>query len=214
MWLFSRLFWPIHLRMPIDKDSVHDDASGEPGTLLAERERMHGMLQRQSGTFLEMAGRSAMVGSWVVDLPTRRFLWSDEVAAIYGMPASPMHEFDDAVGLFRSRWRDIFINRFEACARDGTPFDEEMEIVSAQGRNRWVRVMGQAVRDGQGAIVGLRRNESGGDPQASQSGGSLDCGFGGASRRSALRRRGPAGAPGHCGRFRGLRTGALGDGDM
>ncbi len=155
MWLFSRLFWPIHLRMPIDKDSVHDDASGEPGTLLAERERMHGMLQRQSGTFLEMAGRSAMVGSWVVDLPTRRFLWSDEVAAIYGMPASPMHEFDDAVGLFRSRWRDIFINRFEACARDGTPFDEEMEIVSAQGRNRWVRVMGQAVRDGQGAIVGV-----------------------------------------------------------
>ncbi|HQQ60662.1 MAG TPA: histidine kinase dimerization/phospho-acceptor domain-containing protein, partial [Kiritimatiellia bacterium] len=42
---------------------------------------------------------------------------------------------------------------FHACAVQGVPYDETMEIISAQGHRRWVRTHGEPVRDPSGKIV-------------------------------------------------------------
>jgi len=44
---------------------------------------------------------------------------------------------------------------FEACAREGRPYDAELEILLAGGGRKWCRVIGQAVRDDSGAIVAV-----------------------------------------------------------
>jgi PAS domain S-box-containing protein len=49
----------------------------------------------------------------------------------------------------RERGRQLFA----ACARDGTPFDHESEIVEPDGSRKWIRVIGEAVRDANGKIV-------------------------------------------------------------
>ncbi|MEP6791249.1 MAG: diguanylate cyclase, partial [Ramlibacter sp.] len=122
--------------------------------MASERERVNTTLA-QTRLFVEMAGRSAQVGGWVVELPSRRVLWSDEVAAIFEQPPGLMYEFHDTVNHYLPESRDKFMEVFDYCIRDGTPFDEEMEIISAKGRRLWVRTMGQAVRDMANGIVGV-----------------------------------------------------------
>lgn len=45
---------------------------------------------------------------------------------------------------------------FERCATDGTPYDLELEKITARGRRIWVRTIGQAERDAQGRIVRIQ----------------------------------------------------------
>jgi putative nucleotidyltransferase with HDIG domain len=45
---------------------------------------------------------------------------------------------------------------FQCLCQDGTPYDEEMEIITARERRVWVRTIGHAVRDGSGKIVGVQ----------------------------------------------------------
>lgn len=121
----------------------------------SEHERMSAMLVQQTSHFLQMAGRSAQFGGWVVELPSRRVLWSDEVAAIYEQTSGALYEWGDAVSHYRPEWRDKFMQVFDYCVRDGTPFDEDLEITTSKGRRVWVRTIGQALRDPSGSIIGV-----------------------------------------------------------
>ena len=44
----------------------------------------------------------------------------------------------------------------DACIADGTPFDVEMLLTTPTGRDVWVRVVGEAVRDAQGQVVAIQ----------------------------------------------------------
>lgn len=109
-------------------------------------------LQRSEG-LLKMAGHMARLGAWMIELPTRRMVWSDELAAICEVEGDRVPSVDEAIQYCASPWRGTLRQRVENCIRDGSPFDEELQIISARGRLVWVRVMGQAVRGADSAIV-------------------------------------------------------------
>lgn len=109
-------------------------------------------LQR-SESLLKMAGHMARLGAWMIELPTRRMVWSDELAAICEVEGDRVPSVDEAIQYCASPWRGTLRQRVENCIRDGSPFDEELQIISARGRLVWVRVMGQAVRGADSAIV-------------------------------------------------------------
>jgi PAS domain S-box-containing protein len=102
---------------------------------------------------LRIAGRTAALGGWSVELAEDRVIWSDEVAAIHDMPAGYSPPIEEGISFYAPEWRSRIAKVFGDCAERGIPYDEIMEIVTAQGRRRWVRTIGEAIRDEAGKIV-------------------------------------------------------------
>jgi PAS domain S-box-containing protein len=107
-------------------------------------------------TLLQIAGRVAQFGGWRVDLARNQVFWSDEVAAIHDRPPGYTLPLEEGISYYAPEWRGRITAVFGACAREGTPFDEEMELITARGRRVWVRVLGEAIRDASGTTVGVQ----------------------------------------------------------
>lgn len=103
--------------------------------------------------FSTIVGETALIGAWYVELPGGSPIWSDEVCAIHDEPAGFQPTVDQAIAYYAPHDRQRLSERFAACCRDGTGFDEEFEVVTARGRHIWVRVIGQAVHDEAGCIL-------------------------------------------------------------
>ncbi len=110
---------------------------------------------QESQAMLEAAGRIARFGGWSVDLTAtpHRVAWSDEVALIHEMPPGHSPTVEEGIAFYAPESRERIARVFGDCVRDGTPYDEEMEIITARGRRVWVRALGVAQRDASGAIV-------------------------------------------------------------
>ncbi len=99
-----------------------------------------------------MAGRVAHFGGWIVELEPQRLIFSDEVCAIHELPPGTSPTLDEAISHYTAECRQRIRRAFQVCAATGTPFDEELELVTARGNHRWVRSIGEAVRDEHGII--------------------------------------------------------------
>lgn len=135
-------------------------ASSAPGqpALLAMHENVTAQRQaeqrlEQADRLLGIVGRMAAIGGWSVDLDSRWVEWSREVGELHGLPAVNGLALDRAIDFYAPEWRALIRDRFEACAGQGTPYDEEVEILPRGGGRLWVRTVGVAVRDPQGRIV-------------------------------------------------------------
>lgn len=107
---------------------------------------------RRNEALLRIAGRVARLGAWSVELP-ERVTWSDEVSAIYEAPPGMVPTLREGLDFYTPESRPLIANAINACIHDGTPFDVELEIVTAKGRHVWIRAIGQAERDSTGAIA-------------------------------------------------------------
>jgi PAS domain S-box-containing protein len=119
---------------------------------ITERKRVESALH-ESHSLLQMAGRIAHFGGWSVNLADGQHTWSDEVAHIHEEPPGFVPSLADGINYYAPEWREKIATVFGECARHGTPYDEEMQIVTAGGRRVWVRAVGEAVRDAAGVIV-------------------------------------------------------------
>jgi diguanylate cyclase (GGDEF)-like protein/PAS domain S-box-containing protein len=105
---------------------------------------------------LQMASGIAHVGGWAYDAAQGRVTWSDEVCRIHEVPPGTTPTVEEAIACFAPESRARLSRLVEACLRDGTPYDEELELVTARGRALWVRSIGEAVRAADGAVTGLQ----------------------------------------------------------
>jgi two-component system, cell cycle sensor histidine kinase and response regulator CckA len=111
---------------------------------------------RESEGLLRIAGRAARLGGWSVSLSDLCVMWSDEVCAIHEVPPGTLPSVAEAIAAYAPEFRETLREKFEACVRDGTPYDVELQIVTATNRRVWVRTIGYAERDSSGAITSLR----------------------------------------------------------
>jgi PAS domain S-box-containing protein len=108
---------------------------------------------RESKLLLQIASESARLGGWIVDLPADHVRWSDEVCAIHEVPPGSAPTLDEAIQTYAPQSRERIREAFDACVRDGAPFYEQLQLITATGRAIWVRVIGEAVRNSNGTIV-------------------------------------------------------------
>jgi PAS domain S-box-containing protein len=134
-------------RRPLHIIGIFEDVSERKG--VAEH-------LRRNESLLQIAGRMAQVGGWSIDLPERRLVWSDVVAAIHDQPAGFSPPLDEGIAAFVPDDQAAIRLAVERCITDGTPYDLEVEKVSARGRRFWARTMGEAERDAQGRIVRIQ----------------------------------------------------------
>ena len=120
-------------------------------------------LQRQaeealltSQRLLRIASKMTRQGAWQVDLPDRQQTWSEEVYAIHELPPNLTPSAAQGINYYAPECRDTIRALFEACVSNGTPYDAELQIITAKGRRVWVRTLGEAVRNPAGAIVAVQ----------------------------------------------------------
>ena len=139
-------------------DKTLKDADGNTIGLLAigqditERKQAEEALRR-SEALLSMAGRTARFGGWSSDSDGHEVVWSEQVALIHEKQPGYSPTVEEAIQYYAPEWKDKIAVAFQICIREGTPYDEEMEIITAGGHRLWVRTTGEAVRDNMGKIV-------------------------------------------------------------
>lgn len=107
----------------------------------------------QNAALLRMAGKIARFGGWSVNVAEMTSVWSDEVAAIHEVPRGYTPPVEEGINFYAPEWTDRITEVFTACAREGIPYDEELEIITARGRRVWVRTTAEAIRDESGVIT-------------------------------------------------------------
>jgi len=116
------------------------------------RQEAEKKLAEQNRLF-RIAGETARFGGWRVDLDTNTCTWSDIVAEIHEMPSGYSPPLDEAIHFYAPEWRARITQAFRACAEQGIPYDEEMEIITRTRNRVWVRTIAEPVRDDKGEII-------------------------------------------------------------
>ncbi|MEO7547681.1 MAG: PAS domain-containing protein, partial [Ramlibacter sp.] len=102
--------------------------------------------------YLALVERTAFVGVWTFEPRQGALAWSPQLAQLLEVPSEGPPAQADAFGIFPSQWRESVRSAMTACAVDGAPFDQEVQVVTLRGRLAWFRIVGIAVRNVAGAI--------------------------------------------------------------
>ncbi|SDM27694.1 PAS domain-containing sensor histidine kinase [Kriegella aquimaris] len=93
---------------------------------------------------LDKTNTIARIGTWEVDLITNTVFWSKIVREIHEVPNDYQPTLKASENFYEERVsRTRFINTVKDALIHGTPFDLELEIITAKGNPTWVRVVGQ-----------------------------------------------------------------------
>ena len=112
--------------------------------------------KRQSDSLLAIAGRVARLGAWELDLAVQKVVWSDVVADIHDMPRGFSPRLEDGLSFYLEPGRTLLSQAVVDCQEHGTPFDYELVLQPAgSGPTRWVRAIGEALRNAEGRITHL-----------------------------------------------------------
>lgn len=102
----------------------------------------------ESEAVLARTSAIARVGGWEIDIATREIYWSAELRRILELKPdqTPTRELAKTL-LAPPEWAK-FHDALRGCAAAGAPFDLELQLTTAAGRELWVRVRGEALREG------------------------------------------------------------------
>ena len=104
-------------------------------------------------SLLEVSASVGKLGGWRVELPELTSHWSPQALQLMDREVGPLPSVAAIVESYAPHDRQRITDVFEACARRGAPFDEDVQVQRRDGSLHWVRVVGRAVHDASGAIV-------------------------------------------------------------
>ncbi len=111
---------------------------------------------KETQALLRMAAAAGRLGAWSVDLAAHKWVWSDEVKTIHDVPPDYEPGSHDALSYYTPESQERMMEAFDACARRGVPFDLELQLVTAKGREVWIRTLGEAEYDAHGQVTHVR----------------------------------------------------------
>ncbi len=122
--------------------SVYRDEAGEvAGVFAAARDiterRKAEIALRESEANLRKAQAIAHIGSWHLDIVTKRLTWSDEVFRVFGVPKDQTMTYEDFIAIVHPEDRGM-VEQEWADALQGLPYDVEHRILVGE-RVKWVR---------------------------------------------------------------------------
>ncbi len=86
----------------------------------------------------------ARVGGWELDLITNTSFWSDITKEIHEVDPDFKHGLETGISFFKEgKSREKIRKAVDEALSNGTPFDLELQLITAKGRELWVRTIGQ-----------------------------------------------------------------------
>ncbi|MEQ9583530.1 MAG: PAS domain S-box protein, partial [Arenibacter sp.] len=94
---------------------------------------------------LDKTNQVARIGTWEVDLINNKIIWSKVTCDIHEVPHDYEPNLETAINFFKEgNNRDSIQKSVADAIENGTPYDIEVELITAKGNNRWARAIGQA----------------------------------------------------------------------
>jgi PAS domain S-box-containing protein len=124
----------------------------DPVRLVVEHENITPRKQveialRQNQKLLTEMGRMAKIGGWDFDPVTGEGHWTDEVARIHDLdPAFPPNK-EMGLSFYPGESKRLIEAAVAGAVARGTPYDLELEFISAKGVRKWVRTNGRPVME-------------------------------------------------------------------
>ncbi|MEO5945061.1 MAG: PAS domain S-box protein [Ferruginibacter sp.] len=93
---------------------------------------------------LDKSNRLARIGSWEIDVVNNDLFWSDITKEIREVPPDFVPELNDGISYFKEGGhKETISQRVKECIENGTPWDEELQIITYKGNYKWVRTIGE-----------------------------------------------------------------------
>ncbi|MFZ3205070.1 MAG: PAS domain S-box protein, partial [Pseudomonas sp.] len=108
---------------------------------------------RRSNMLLSMAGHTAKLGGWSLELPENTLSWSEEMCNLLEYPVDVIPSLEESFALYPEPARRVLVEAMRACAEQGQSFDLDLEIHTANGRLLDARITAQPVHDESGQVV-------------------------------------------------------------
>jgi two-component system cell cycle sensor histidine kinase/response regulator CckA len=123
---------------------------------VTERELAEVALRRGEAELKE-AQRVARVGSWTLEARTGQVTWSVELYRMLGLdPSLPAPDYSEQQRIFTPESWARLTAEVDKTTRTGAPYELELEMLRPDGRKGWMLARGEAVRDANTDIPGLR----------------------------------------------------------
>ncbi|AEI49652.1 PAS domain S-box protein [Runella slithyformis] len=98
---------------------------------------------KKTKEMLEQTNRIACVGGWELDLVKERLFWTEVTKEIHEVTPDFIPNLAKAIAFYKEGdSRTKITHAVREAIQNGTSFDLELQIVTAKGRERWVRVLG------------------------------------------------------------------------
>ncbi|OAQ52984.1 hypothetical protein HTG_09140 [Natrinema mahii] len=138
-----------------------EDPNGNPvevgiGRDISDRKERERRLERTT-SLLEQSQRLADIGAWELDVSAEPYdlQWTAEIRRILGVPPDEPIDLEASIEFYHPEDRPRIREAVERAIADGEPYDLELRARTADGDLRWVRTIGEPVRE-DGEIVTLR----------------------------------------------------------
>lgn len=94
---------------------------------------------------LDKSNRLAGIGSWEIDVESATVYWSDITKEIRETPVDYKPTLSDGILHFKEGYsRETIIARVKEAAKNGTPWQEDLQIYTHKGNLKWMRTIGKA----------------------------------------------------------------------
>lgn len=120
-------------------------------TILKRAERH--LLKTQK--FLERTNRVGQIGYWEYDVKDEKLYWSEVTKKIHGVSEDFQPTVEQAILFYKEgKDREIISELFQNCLECKTAYDHDFVIVDAEGKEKWVRTIGQPeIKDEQDEVL-------------------------------------------------------------
>ncbi len=113
------------------------------------QQRLH-----KSQQLLAETGALARVGGWEVDVIASQLTWTQTTRQLHEVDDDYQPQLDTAIDFYHPDDRPIIRRAVERAMQQAEPFDHELRLITAGGRQLWVRATGQAEQEA-GRVVRL-----------------------------------------------------------
>lgn len=112
------------------------------------------LLANSNAELLRRTSNMAKVGGWELNLANMRIYWSEGIKRIHEVADDYEPEMTSAINFYTPESKPIIIAVVNNAIENGTPWDVELEVITAKNNHKWVRAQGNAIYEN-GKIVGL-----------------------------------------------------------
>lgn len=127
------------------------NAEGVPTRMLGSHQDITKL--KKSENVLKHCNEEANIGFWDMNVSTQTITWSDITKKIHGVNLDYQPNLETGINFFKKGYsQDKITDLVFRALNHGEGYNEELQIVTQQGENKWVKVLGIPERNHHGTI--------------------------------------------------------------
>ena len=98
----------------------------------------------------------SLIGSWYLDFKTNQISWTEGLSKMFGFdPTLPVPPYTEHMKLFTPESWELLSTSLEKTKQTGIPYELKLQTVRKDGKNGWMWVRGETVKDSNGNTIAL-----------------------------------------------------------